>query len=197
MNTGNNPSGHHAARGSAEGLTVSELIAGLRAGAEGSYPAEAATELLVRHGAWLARPWFVQECVYALDDRADVLAVDWRAVQTHVGAAQGSPAERAIALVAAQLGGYPDPADEAIDLQGMPPLAWLLVNLERRDVDLVLAAVSHAAGTQDHVDHVMEPGESGEWRVTSTSPRLRPGPLHPWPEFPPHRARISRVHDER
>lgn len=159
-----------------------DLARALRAGAEGSYPAEAATELLIRHGRWLARARFVQECVYALDDRADMLAVDWRAVQAYVGAAPGTPAERAIALVAVQLGGYPDPAEAPIDLQGMPPLAWLLVNLERDDVDLVLAAISHAAGTQDHVDHLGELTAAGEWQMTPTSPRLRLGPLHAWPE---------------
>jgi hypothetical protein len=65
-----------------------------------------------------------------------------------------------------------------------PQLAWLLANLERPGVDLVLAAISHAAGTHNHVLHVGEPttgGHGDQWQVTATSPRLRPGPLHPWP----------------
>ena len=80
-----------------------------------------------------------------------------------------------------QLGGFPDPLDVQIELAEVPPLAWLLASLERRNVDLVLGAISHAGGTHHHVEHVGEPvpGEAAvEWCVTSTSPRLRLGPLY-------------------
>lgn len=87
-------------------LTVTELVDGLRAGARGSYPREAAVELLIRH---------------------------WTCDATSI---------------------------------------WC----SRR---------SHAGGSHDHVHHVGEPvpgDPTGEWRITNTSPRLRPGPLHAWPE---------------
>lgn len=165
-------------------LTVTELVDGLRAAAAGSYPAEAATELLIRHWRWLARPEFLRACLRALDGDSELrLAVDWSAVAVHVTTTDAPPAERAVALVAAQLGQSPDPTTRLPSrMSSLVPLGFLLIGLERRDVDLVLAAVSHGAGTQDHVEHVGEPGPMGEWRPTSTSPRLPLGPLHPWPE---------------
>lgn len=163
-------------------LSPAHLTSALRAGAVGSYPAEAAVELLIRDGRWLARPDFVRACVCALVDDGEVLAVDWSAAQRHVTAVEATPAERAVGLIAVQLGAYPDPAEAPIDAQGMPPLAWLLPNLARADVDLVVAAISHAAGTHHHVDHVGEPTPAGEWLTTPTSPRLSLGPVHAWPE---------------
>jgi hypothetical protein len=166
-------------------LTVTELVDGLRAGAAGSYPVEAATELLIRHWRWLARPEFLRACLRALDGDPELrLAVDWSTVEMHVTTADAPPSERAVAVIAAQLGQRPDqtasPPRPTSSL-GLP-LGFLLTCLERRDVDMVLAAISHSAGTQDHVEHVGEPNATGEWRPTSTSPRLRLGPLHPWPE---------------
>lgn len=157
-----------------------DLALGLRAAAAGTYAAEAAVELLIRHQAWLTRSTFVHECLEP-DDAGEFIGISWARVAQHVNRVDAQPSDRAIALIAAQLGGYPDPGEQPVDVAAMPPLAWLLASLDREDVDLVLAAISHAAGAQDHIEHVMEPGESGEWRVTPTSPRLRPGPLHPWP----------------
>lgn len=109
-----------------------DLALGLRAAAAGTYAAEAAVELLIRHQAWLTRSTFVHECLEP-DDAGEFIGISWARVAQHVNRVDAQPSDRAIALIAAQLGGYPDP------------------------------------------------GESGEWRVTPTSPRLRPGPLHPWP----------------
>lgn len=161
--------------------TNADLATGLRAASAGTYAAEAAVELLIRHEVWLAEPAFVDECLEP-DDAGEFIGISWARVAQHVNRVDAQPSDRAIALIAAQLGGYPDPGELPVDVAAMPPLAWLLASLERKDVDLVLASISHAAGTHDHVEHVMEPGESGEWRVTPTSPRLRPGPLYPWPE---------------
>jgi hypothetical protein len=158
-----------------------ELAVGLRAGAAGSYAAEAAVELLIQHGTWLQRPDFVLECL-DVDDAGDFVGVSWALVAQHVNAVDAQPSERAVALIAAQLGGYPEPEEPPVDIASMPPLAWLLASLSRGDVDLVLAAISHAAGTHDHVEHIGEPGAAGEWPITATSPRLRLGSLHPWPD---------------
>ncbi|GEM_PF-2809400 len=163
-------------------LPVPALLAGLRAGAVGSYLTEAAVELLIRHLTWLTRPGFVRACICALEDDREVLAVDWIVAQRHLATAYAKPAERAVGLIAVQLGTCQDPAEAPIDAQRMPPLALLLPNLSRADADLVLAAVSHAAGTHDHVDHVGDLKTTGEWWPTATSQRLRLGPAHAWPE---------------
>lgn len=143
-------------------LTVPELGDGLRAGATSSYPLDAAVELLIRHRTWLTRPGFVRACVRALIDDGRVLAVDWSAAQRYLTTAEATPAERAVGHIAVQLGAYPDPSKAPTEAQEMPPLAWLLPNLARSDVDLVLGAISHAVGTHHHVDHVGEPSPSGE-----------------------------------
>jgi hypothetical protein len=165
-------------------LTVTELVTGLRAGAAGQYPKEAAVELLIRHWNWLARPAFTQHCVHSDDGTPRALTVSWWRLVEHAHADEIQPNDRAIALIAAQLGGFLDPLHVTIDMDEIPPLAWLLANLKRPEVELTLAAISHAAGAHDHVLHVGEPvsdGQTEQWRVTATSPRLRPGPLHPWP----------------
>lgn len=166
-------------------LTVTELATGLRTGAAGQYPREAAVELLIRHWNWLAKPVFTQQCVHSVDGTPDALIVSWWRLVEHAHADEIQPNDRAIALIAAQLGGFPDPLDVTIDMGDMPPLAWLMASLQRQDVDLVLAALSHAGGTHDHVDHVGEPvrgSPAGEWRITNSSARLRLGSLHAWPE---------------
>ncbi|RMI13240.1 hypothetical protein [Cellulomonas triticagri] len=165
-------------------LSVTELVAGLRAGAAGSYDTEAGVELLIRHWTWLATPGFVRECVTARDPDGDLLDVDWTRVAACALAPQADPAPRAVALIAVQLAGYPKLSSEPVSLGTLPPLAWLLRTLSRRDVDLVLAAISHATGTHHQVHHLGEPDPDGTWHVTSTSPRLRPGPLHDWPPPP-------------
>jgi hypothetical protein len=162
-------------------LTAEDVTIGLRVAAAGSYPAEAAVELLIRHQGWLMRPEFVATCVYALDDEGQALAVDWAAVVENVAEADAPPADRTVARIAAQLGADPFDPEAAQAVSTVGSLALLLASLNRSQVDLVLAAISHAAGTHDHVEHIGEPGEAGEWRVTPTSPRLRPGPLHRWP----------------
>ena len=53
--------------------------------------------------------------------------------------------------------------------------------LDRANVALVLAAVSHAAGTHEHGDHVYTvDAESGEMRREAATPE-NSGPLFPWP----------------
>jgi hypothetical protein len=158
-------------------LTADELVTSLRFAAAGTYADEAAVELLIRHRTWLTQPKFLSACLYVVD--ADMVGANWPAVARYVTDADAQPADRAVALIAAQLAGYPEP----VDIATMPPLAWLLASLPRDAVDLVLAAISHAAGTHQHVEHVGEVSEAGEWRITATSPRLRPGPLHPWPDL--------------
>ncbi|VTR77238.1 hypothetical protein [Cellulomonas hominis] len=161
-------------------MTVTELVDGLRAGASGSLSSEAGVELLIRHWRWLPRPEFIRECVRA-NGAGDRLRVDWIAVERYVAAVEGEPGERAIARIAAQLAGHRDPVATPLETMSMHPLGWLLASLTREDVDLVLAAIAHAAGSHRQIEHVGEPDDTGRWRVTSASPRLRHASLHPWP----------------
>lgn len=163
-------------------LTVAELTAGMRKAADGDLRLQAATELLIRHWTWLARPDFVKTCMRLDGPTVDVVDVDWALVATYATLDDGPPAERAIAKIAAQLAGHPAPGQWSTSPDAMPALGWLLANLDRRDVALVLAAIAHAAGTHLHVDHLGEPGPDGRWTPTSTSPRIRLDPLFPWPE---------------
>ncbi|MBW0254485.1 MULTISPECIES: hypothetical protein [unclassified Cellulomonas] len=168
-------------------LTVTELTNGLRSGAAGRYPSEAAVELLIRHWTWLARPGFARDCVWAPAGESDVLFIRWDRLIAHASSEQVDlpPADRAVALIAAHLGAWTDPQADWPGLERIPPLSWLLASLPRAEVALVLAAISHAAGTHDQVDHVGEPGEgdgADRWRVTATSPRLPLGPLYQWPD---------------
>lgn len=161
--------------------TPDELALALRVGAVGSYAAEAAVELLIRHGYWLGRPGFVEACLVPLDAEADTLGVDWMAVVDQVRVSDAAPAHRAVAEIAAQIGVGLDVASTEIVAAELRPLRWLLASLDRGDLDLVLAAIAHAGGTHDQVEHVGAPTPAGEWAATSTSPRVGRGSLHPWP----------------
>jgi hypothetical protein len=99
--------------------TVVELVDGLRAGARGSYPSEAAVELLIRHWTWLARPDFLRDCVFGED--ASALAVRWWRLVELAPSDDVEPANRAIALFATQLGGFPEPAERPVDLEQVGP----------------------------------------------------------------------------
>lgn len=161
-------------------LTVTELTTGLRAGAAGTHATEAAVELLIRHWRWLTRPDFVRACVEHVDGAPDpVLSVDWQAARTHAESTAAPESERAVVLIAAQIGTLPG-AEHGIP-DTYPSLGWLIPSLGRMDVDLVLAAISHAGGTHDDVEHLEELGMTGERGVTPSSVRLIPGAVHPWP----------------
>ncbi|HUX71741.1 MAG TPA: hypothetical protein VMV41_14580 [Cellulomonadaceae bacterium] len=89
-----------------------------------------------------------------------------------------APADRAILTVAASLAGYPSTEAGAADRWTPIPLRWELANLDRHDTALVLAAISHATGSHDHVEHLTD--TSGA--VTPSTPRIALGPLVDWPQ---------------
>jgi hypothetical protein len=100
----------------------------LRGWARGVPALEAATELLIR-GGWAqpSRPW-----VHRFDGRAGHW-VAFDAIPDHIGGLSGG--QRRYLRIAASLGaGVPVDLDDALS------------TLDRRSVDLVLAAVAHAAG---------------------------------------------------
>ena len=58
----------------------------------------------------------------------------------------------------------------------------MISGLDRGNAALVLAAISHAAGTHEHREYVPTVLDDGTRLVDLTSPRLGLGPLYPWPE---------------
>ena len=162
-------------------LSEAEASAGLLAAAHGSYPDEAAVRLLIVHGAWLRRGDFREQFVTPDQNQAGTARIDWPRAVRETAEWVVVPADRAILTIAASLAGYPNPESAAADRWTPIPLRWELTNLDRRDTALVLAAISHATGAHDHVEHLAEDLPNGQAAVTNTSPRINLGPLFDWP----------------
>lgn len=140
------------------------VVAGLRAWAKGSYPDEAAVELLARalrgRFATADQPW-----VRPLGDRVrfwvDPLAItDWS------GGLSGGE-RRLLAVVACLLGGDP------VDLVDVAP------GVDRDNLTLILAAVAHAGGSHQHSNFRTgaQLGPIVHWPSGPPNPHLTPGPL--------------------
>lgn len=147
---------------------------GLRAWAKGLYPLEAATELLIRGGfAQASQPW-VKPCDTDWPDREHWHWIDFAAIPDHVGTASGG--ERRFLLFAASL-------SDVVDL-GEQRIGDLVSGVDRSKVDLILAAIAHAAGTHEHsvMRSVTVQGSQGPFvaRMPDPSAGYAP-PLHPWP----------------
>lgn len=131
--------------------------AGLRAWSNGGYYQEAGVELLIRafdgrfaqHGC----PW-VKPC-----DRPGLLWLDVAVLVDHLGVLSRGE-QRVLTVVAALVDG-----SRGVDLGD------ILVGLDRRNLRLVLAALSHAAGSHQHSTLVCE----GDGLVLVALP-----PLVPW-----------------
>ncbi len=147
-------------------MTDAEHLAGeLRQWARGSYGLEAATELLLRaFGGRFAAPvwpWMKQD--------GGRPWVDFAAILEHSGALSGG--ERRVLLIAASL------AEETPVVLGD-----LLAGLDRRHLELVVAAVSHAAGAHEQVEFLPSRNADGVDVVVPWGPRVELGPVYPWPE---------------
>jgi len=144
----------------------SDTNATLRTWAKGLYSSEAATELLIRaFGGRFAEPhwpWIHQES----DGQT---WVEFDAIPDNIGRLSGG--ERRVLTFVAGLG-----ASAPIDL------ADVVSGLGRDNVALLLAALSHAAGTQEQVEYIPTPTSDGVPVLDPTSPRLNLGPLCQWPE---------------
>lgn len=137
----------------------------LRAWARGSYGIEAATELVLRHrGGRFARPGYPW-----IKDTERRPWIDFSQMATGTEALSGG--EQRVLRIAASL------AEE-----GPIELGDLVAGLDRRDLALVLAAISHAGGSHQHVEVLPERTADGREVVTPWGPRIEPGPLYPWPD---------------
>jgi hypothetical protein len=137
----------------------------LRAWAKGLYTSEAATELLLRafggRFATDAQPWIHR------DD--DWWWIEWDAIPPNLAGLSGG--ERRLLLIAASIGG-----------NAPVNVGDLITGIDRPTVALVLAALSHAAGTQEHTEYMPTVLDDGQRVIDPTSPRLDLGPLYPWPD---------------
>ncbi|MEH0110761.1 hypothetical protein V6N00_13705 [Tersicoccus sp. MR15.9] len=135
---------------------MGETAEALRAWAKGMYATEAAVELLIRAnlGVYASAPWIVPTG----DSRA---ALDPDALLDGSGAWSGGE-RRLVAIVVSLLGAEP------------VNLAEALPGLDREHLDLLLAALAHAAGSHEHSGLVTD--ETG--RPTGFT---RLDTLYPWP----------------
>lgn len=135
----------------------------LRAWAQGSYPLVAATELLLRafngNFAKAGNPWVMKDAEYGN------VWIDFEQIPEHLGGLSGG--ERRLLMVAASLSGV------GVEVN----LGDVLPGLDRKVLNLVLAAVAHAGGSHEHSDIVEHP----DGTVTLGSRQYLPS-LYPWPE---------------
>ena len=116
------------------------LTAALRACATGYYPAEAGTELLIRHDCFLRRrdfAGFVHTGTSITDGVTPMAQIDWDAATSalHTGQLPASGGERRILQLAASIAaGTPVSLREAIP------------GLDNRNLQLLITAIQHAAG---------------------------------------------------
>lgn len=124
-----------------------EIVEGLRSWARGCYAEEAGVELLVRafDGRFADRDWpWIRAC-----DRPGWFWVDADAIIVHSGALSGGE-RRILALVAALIGNIP-----------LEDLGSVVSGLDRRHLQLVLAAVAHAGGSHQHSEFQARDGRVG------------------------------------
>jgi hypothetical protein len=142
--------------------TEQAVYSTLRIRAQGMYPAEAATELLIRSGfAQPHRPWITH------DSWVDPAAL---AAALEDGTLSGGE-RRLLSIALALIGEHP------IDL------GWALSGLDRTNQTLCLAALSHAGGSHEHRRTRFEHPQNGAGSFPVAAELL--GPLVPWPEPTP------------
>jgi hypothetical protein len=134
-----------------------DTVGGLRAWARGMYATEAAVELLVRafsgRFASAGQPW--------IRHRPGGYWLDADALAQHTSSLSGGE-QRVLAVVAALLSDQP-----------LPDLAGILAGVDRGNLTLILAALSHAAGAHEHSE-VRWDGPTAVY--------YRPGPILAWPD---------------
>lgn len=139
--------------------TTGVVVDGLRRWSRGAYAEEAAVELLVRafdgRFASTGYPW-VQAC-----DRPGWYWIDGEELIHSTGALSGGE-RRLLSITGALVSGL-----------ALSDLAGLLAGLDRLNLQLVLAAFAHAAGSHEQAD-VQVQGDRLAYR--------RLGPLLAWPD---------------
>lgn len=144
--------------------TTTEIDQGLRAWAQGLYPAEAAVELLIRTN--LAR-----RVAMAVDDAGEGRRwwIDWPKAMESAGTMSGG--ERRILAIACSLG------STGIDVN----LSDAISGLGVAHVRLVLAALDHAAGARERTVPVIVEDEAGR-PVLNPQRGRQVAPFVAWPD---------------
>lgn len=132
----------------------------LRDWARGSYPLVAATELLLRafNGVFAkpGNPWIIQEEGYAN------VWINFEAIPDNLGGTSGG--ESRVLMLAASL------ADVGVEVN----LGDYLPGLDRKILNLVLAAVAHAGGSHEHSDFSVNADGTASFEKLPS--------LYPWPD---------------
>ncbi len=153
--------------------TATDLENGLRLWAAGSYPDEAAVELLIRSG-WARRTSFVSDCTHPLEGGIGSW-IDWETV------GQILAGERDSAVLAASGGELRVLKIANAIAHGL--LAEAVPGLDRRHLDLVLSAIAHAGGSHEHIGlPTLDPSDARgttQERTAHVVPSARP--LYTWP----------------
>jgi hypothetical protein len=146
---------------------TTDVPAALRAWAKGVYPIEAGVELLVRgfdgRFAEPGNPWIQHE------DAAGRWWVNFPLIVDRIGVLSGG--ERRYLLIAASLGA----PNHSVHVD----LGDVVGGMDRELTSLVLAAISHAAGTHDHRTGRVPVGVAGG---SFQFMDVTAGALYPWPE---------------
>ncbi len=122
-------------------LTASELAPMLRAWAQGVQCQEAATELIIVHGTWLARTDFRAACVTAVDhgmhrgQHVPMATISWRRSARFLQTAPASRSESNVLRLACSLAGVDTGA-----------LGKLTEGLDPSNTARILDALAHRAG---------------------------------------------------
>lgn len=138
----------------ANDMSIGQLGDALMAYAAGIHAEEAAVELLIAHGTWIARNEFRGQYVGVSDDGHSAW-IDWEKVSRtdREGGWAASPSAIQILHVAMQL------AHRVDDW----PLSELITGLDTTNVRLVLDAIAHAAGWRErHVSHTVTGNIGGD-----------------------------------
>lgn len=152
---------------------ATDLENGLRQWAAGSYPDEATVELLTRSG-WARRTSFVRDCTHPLEGGRGSW-IDWETVGQILAGERDSP-------VLAASGGELRVLKIAHAI-AHGQLADAVAGLDRRHLDLTLAAIAHAGGSHQH-SGPLAPDPNGRWLDRESGQRMAfplLESLHPWP----------------
>ena len=161
-------------------LSGDELRAALLRAASGVHTTEAAIRLLLAHGSWTLRLdgaglITVSEATTAAGSKSCYAEVLWEEVIANIDAGHlliGSGSEIRLLRIAASLAA------------GIPvDLADAVTGLDSHNLALVLAAIAHANGSQEHKDYAAErPADGSPVVITADAPVLELGPVFGWPQ---------------
>jgi hypothetical protein len=139
----------------------------LRAWAKGMYSLEAGTELLIRafNGNFAAKgnPW-IHATTTTPEGYLSGAWIDFESIPEHAGSGSYSGGERRLLLLAASFG-----SEVPVVLSDVLP------GLDRDNVELVLAAVSHSSGSHEHSGMTLDEDGTPKAFTHLTA-------LYPWPE---------------